>query len=177
MDLIKSVKVFWLLAILFFCTGLKAHSQTISVDPEKMVEAHNEWRSEVGVPPLEWSPELAEMAKEWANVLAQEDSKFRHSNREGFGENLFYASAKVWSDGRREIQEVTESEVVNSWAGEKKNYDYSENSCSGVCGHYTQIVWESTKEVGCAAALSGDKSQVWVCNYHPPGNIIGKRPY
>ncbi len=173
----KTGKFFSLLLFLILGLGLKAFAQEITVDPEKMAEAHNKWRSEVGVSPLEWSPELAGMAREWANVLVKEGSRLRHSNRQNVGENLFYASAKVWSDGRREAQNVTESEVVDSWASEKKNYDYSNDSCSGICGHYTQIVWETTKEVGCAAALSEDKSQVWVCNYRPPGNIYGRKPY
>ncbi len=177
MRLRKIGKVFLAFATIFLCMVLKAYTQEIQVYPEKMVEAHNKWRSEVGVPPLEWSPELAEMAREWANVLAKEGSRLRHSNRKDVGENLFFASAKVWSDGRRETQNVTESEVADSWGSEKTNYDYSENDCSGVCGHYTQIVWENTKEVGCAAALSDDKSQVWVCNYRPPGNIHGRKPY
>jgi len=28
---------------------------------------------------------------------------------------------------------------VASWVNEKKDYTYSTNSCSGVCGHYTQV--------------------------------------
>jgi pathogenesis-related protein 1 len=66
--------------------------------------------------------------------------------------------------------------VVGAWAGESRNYDYASNKCRGVCGHYTQIVWAGTREVGCAVATGGGR-QVWVCNYDPPGNWIGKRPY
>ena len=43
-------------------------------------------------------------------------------------------------------------------------------------GHYTQIVWRSTVEVGCAVARSG-LHEVWVCRYSPPGNVVGQRPY
>jgi hypothetical protein len=45
-----------------------------------------------------------------------------------------------------------------------------------VCGHYTQIVWRNTKSVGCAVAR-GKGVEVWVCNYDPPGNYAGQRPY
>jgi pathogenesis-related protein 1 len=66
--------------------------------------------------------------------------------------------------------------VVNAWAAESRNYDYRSNCCRGVCGHYTQIVWAGTQEVGCAVARGG-RREVWVCNYDPPGNWAGKRPY
>jgi PadR family transcriptional regulator len=49
-------------------------------------------------------------------------------------------------------------------------------SCRGVCGHYTQIVWSNTREVGCGVARDSNR-EVWVCNYNPPGNWIGERPY
>jgi len=46
--------------------------------------------------------------------------------------------------------------VLNAWAAESRDYDYISNRCSGVCGHYTQIVWRDTKEVGCAMARGED---------------------
>jgi len=43
-------------------------------------------------------------------------------------------------------------------------------------GHYTQVVWKNTVEVGCASKLcpagtivGGMASWYTVCNYHPPG--------
>ena len=68
------------------------------------------------------------------------------------------------------------AEVVEGWAAEARNYDYGSNKCNGMCGHDTQIVWGDTKEVGCAAARGGGR-EAWVCEYDPPGNWVGKRPY
>jgi len=45
-----------------------------------------------------------------------------------------------------------------------------------VCGHYTQIVWRDTKQVGCGVARD-NRREIWVCNYDPPGNWVGHRPY
>jgi hypothetical protein len=38
------------------------------------------------------------------------------------------------------------------------------------------MVWSTTKEVGCGVARNS-RREVWVCNYDPPGNYIGKRPF
>ncbi|MCI5139186.1 MAG: hypothetical protein D3922_12405, partial [Candidatus Electrothrix sp. AR1] len=61
--------------------------------------------------------------------------------------------------------------------GGVKYYDYATNSCHSVCGHYTQVVWRSTKEVGCGMASCNDKAQLWVCQYNPRGNMLGQKPY
>ena len=45
-----------------------------------------------------------------------------------------------------------------------------------VTGHYTQMVWKGTTEVGCATA-SGTELTYLVCRYSPPGNIVGQKPY
>jgi len=66
--------------------------------------------------------------------------------------------------------------VVKLWADEARSFDVRTNSCTGVCGHYTQIVWRATRDVGCAEATDRYR-QVWVCEYDPPGNVVGYRPY
>lgn len=132
---------------------------------DSMLAAHNSIRRSVGVPPLVWSDRLADFAQEWADYLATH-RQFSHRRNSPYGENLFEIT------GAR----ASPVEVVNDWASESRNYQYRSNGCRGVCGHYTQIVWRDTRRVGCAAARSG-RTEVWVCNYDPPGNFIGRRPY
>ncbi len=43
-------------------------------------------------------------------------------------------------------------------------------------GHYTQLVWRGTRDVGCAKVFCSGYMIV-VCNYNPPGNVLGLRPY
>ncbi len=69
---------------------------------------------------------------------------------------------------------------VNDWASEKAYYDYANNSCESgkACGHYTQVVWNTSTKVGCAYAICEDShDQVWVCQYQPAGNVVGRKPY
>ncbi len=152
------------------------------VDRAAMVAAHNKWRAEVGVGALGYSTELEASAQVWADNLKQNNHcQMRHSKPDGkYGENLYWASAIRWSDGRREVQQVTPAMVVDDWAGERHDYSYADNNCKPgkMCGHYTQVIWKATTKVGCAYAVCEDsKEQVWVCRYQPPGNWVGEKPY
>jgi uncharacterized protein YkwD len=135
--------------------------------PRKMLAAHNQVRSSVGVTPLNWSPKLAAVAQQWADDLLAR-GQFRHRPKNQYGENLFEIRG-----GR-----AKPAEVVAEWAAEAKDYDAATNRCRAraMCGHYTQLVWRNTKEVGCGVSQRRGR-QVWVCNYDPPGNWVGERPF
>ncbi len=130
-----------------------------------MLRAHNAVRRQAGVPPLTWSRQLAAHAQAWADSLLAR-RQFSHTPNSPYGQNLY------------EIQGATASpeRVVKAWADESRNYNYDSNTCHGVCGHYTQIVWSDTKEVGCAVARA-ESLEIWVCDYNPPGNWVGRRPW
>ncbi len=136
-------------------------------EKEQILERHNYWRSEVGVKNIFYSDILAKVAYDWAKKLQEEGCGFRHSTNP-YGENLFKGTHGFY----------TVSDAIDSWADEKKDYDYKKNKCNEgkICGHYTQIVWETTTEVGCAKVICNE-TVIWVCNYNPPGNYIGQKPY
>ena len=115
--------------------------------------------------PLHWSPALARHAQVWADRLAKRGCALEHRRDDGYGENLYWSSATS-----------TASAVVAEWAAEAKHYDHRKNSCKGVCGHYTQMVWSTTRALGCGTARCGT-AEIWVCNYDPPGNFVGQAPY
>ncbi|MFL5445126.1 MAG: CAP domain-containing protein, partial [Myxococcales bacterium] len=81
------------------------------------------------------------------------------------------------------------ADVVAAWASEAADYDYAANTCAEgkQCGHYTQLVWRATTRAGCAhklctvnwpfAPAPPGSWDFWVCDYEPPGNFVGQRPY
>lgn len=134
-----------------------------------ILDRHNYWRADVGVnEKLEWSDDMARLAADWARKLKRKGCAFEHRPDNKFGENLFKGTTGHFDAAY----------VVDAWASEKADYNYKRNKCKPgkMCGHYTQIVWKTTKKVGCAK-IECDGYDVWVCNYDPPGNWVGEQPY
>lgn len=151
-----------------------------AAEQAEMVAAHNKWHAKVNVPPSTWSATLADTAQGYAGKLkATQGCNPVHSGAKGLGENLYWASALRYSNGMTKVQTVAPTQVADAWGSEKSNYNHGTNTCATrkICGHYTQMVWKSTRKIGCGNAVCGDDSQVWVCNYKPSGNIIGRKPY
>jgi|UPI00037F52AC hypothetical protein len=138
-----------------------------------ITEAHNKKRRITGggLPDLVWDEDIAAYAQAWANHLQQQnDCRMQH--RSGADRQRKYGENLAWSGG----MEMDPDSVVGMWYDEIQDYDYNTNRCRGVCGHYTQVVWKTSRKVGCGMATCG-RSEVWVCNYDPPGNWIGEKPY
>jgi pathogenesis-related protein 1 len=131
----------------------------------EMLVLHNELRAKVKAPALEWSDRLASAAGEWAVSLVGH-GRFQHSKNRHYGENM-----AEFRGGKS-----TAKQAFELWAGEAQNYDHKSNRCQGPCGHYTQAVWSATRQVGCGVARGAGR-EVWVCEYNPPGNYVGQRPY
>jgi uncharacterized protein YkwD len=137
---------------------------------QQILDVHNQYRTAVSNPPLKWSTALSSDAATWANILASSPTlQLAHSGTEGQGENLWGGTAGAFSS----------SEMVQTWADEGAYFEPGTfNSITGsgghIVGHYTQIIWQTTSEIGCATA-SGSGNSYLVCRYTPPGNIIGMR--
>lgn len=170
--------IFVCLFLIFFlinCAGFQPATSSVrysadltAMEKKELLNEHNKWRRQVGVPDLVWSWELENVARDWAYKLSsQYGCRIRHSSN-SFGENIFWANYPA-----------TAKKVIDYWASERFYYDYTTNNCKQgkECGHYTQLIWSDTLEVGCARALCDGREEIWVCNYRPAGNIWGKKPY
>lgn len=182
----------------------KAVAQVLEgADRVAFLKEHNEARKAVGLPPLEWSDELAEYSLEWLKhneaealelINAGKMPQLKHRPATGefkqkHGENLafWFSTGPVSTDARQ---------AVTMWVDEKADFDKlnqvkpyvvgdersnpDPNVKPPMIGHYTQIVWRDTKKVGGSKWVYKSKDRTIVivgANYDPPGNFIGRKPY
>ncbi len=148
-----------------------------------VIRVHNEKREiYFSDTPLTYNIELENEAQLYANILAN-NGKFEHdtenNHKNNYGENL-YAST--------EDRPLTIDDAMPNWfEKEEPHYHYEDGSCDigFQCGHYTQVIWQKTREVGCATAqykIGKFKGGfVYVCKYYIAGNIYfnhkAEKPY
>ena len=155
-----------------------SYAQTNQDLESSILDVHNSERADVGVEPLTWSNSLADGAQTWAQQIAT-TGKFAHDpvntgltcTSNCRGENIagFFTSVSEPDGGQ------------SKWAAEKSDYNGQTNTCTPVspsvtCGHYTQMVWQNTHEIGCGTAPPGAGGlpySILVCRYDPPGNYPG----
>ncbi|XP_052749265.1 GLIPR1-like protein 1 isoform X2 [Galleria mellonella] len=129
-----------------------------------------------------WDEELADKAAKWADngKLSHNPNRALGSNRWSLvGENIYMA--KYYSNINTTVTPNIE-QALDSWFNEYKNYGFTPFSLNTLnpIGHYTQMAWANSTHLGCG--ISQRKENDWtltlfVCDYGPTGNFIGKVPY
>ena len=129
------------------------------------LEAHNKYRRKHHVPPLTLNKDLCKIAQSYAERLSATNS-FEHSknkyNGNEIGENLYTCSGK----------EATGEMATTDWYNEIKMHNFKKDFQHDT-GHFTQLIWKGTEEVGFGIANKGKKYYA-VVNYYPPGNFLGQ---
>ena len=125
---------------------------------------HNRLRAleAVGLPNLVWDATVASYAAEKVAYLA-------YNNNCALNHNVGPTNPGY-----------TAVAATNAWYNEKADYTLATNSCASgkVCGHYTQVVWKNSTKLGCAGVICPNNGGIiYGCNYNPPGNYSGQKPY
>ncbi len=130
---------------------------------QALLDAHNRVRARHCAAPLTWSPRLANVAQGWAHAMRDQGCKFGHKPNNQYGENLAGGTSGTL-DGEA---------VLGMWYDEVKLYNFKSGGFSMETGHFTQVVWRQTTQVGCARSQCKGLD-LWVCEYDPPGNVQGQ---
>lgn len=149
------------------------------IDEEATLGLHNQLRARhEGTPPMSWAPDLAASAQAFAESLSNCDVLY-HSYTAGVGENIGsgYSSVGIWGVPR------TCADTVQLWYNEVGGYDWAnpvgmlgDFGKLMTIGHFTQVVWKSSVEVGCGIAPctsnQGFQGEMVVCHYRASGNSL-----
>lgn len=170
----KNQRIYLLLLFIFiaFATADDDDVETVTADlpeatPEPSYEdgrkfksailnTTNQYREEHSAPPLTWNETLATFSARHAKKC-----DFEHSGGP-YGENLAIGYPNA-------------SATVVAWGDEREDYNYKKGKFKKKTGHFTQLVWNSTEEVGCGRQECGDdRGWMVVCEYWPRGNVEGE---
>uniref|UniRef100_A0A1A9WEZ7 SCP domain-containing protein n=1 Tax=Glossina brevipalpis TaxID=37001 RepID=A0A1A9WEZ7_9MUSC len=113
------------------------------------LEAHNQYRALHGAPPLKLNAKLCRAAE-----AAAAD----------YGENIYCCT---------DCKKVTGSAAAKAWYNEIELYDFEKSEFSIETGHFTQLVWKDSANLGVGYKKVGKKFYI-VCHYKPSGNIKGR---
>jgi len=162
---------------------------------DDFLRAHNIVRANAGLPSVQWNAELQHIAEARLAKLSTGGCYIQHSasgdrlDKAGFeylGENLY----KVLG------MKPTGVDVVDAWYAEIQDYTYGyvgdtcvKSKCEGrsrppcTLGHFTQVMWRESTDIGCAlrqcneASTEADIAYLSLCMYGPGGNIVGELPF
>jgi uncharacterized protein YkwD len=142
---------------------------------------HNTYRTIHHSPDLTISNSANSTAQSWAEHIAATEV-FEHSSssqRNGAGENIYASYTTATSID----PDTLANDAVESWYEEVKKYNYASPGFASNTGHFTQVVWKGSTQLGCGAAqgtatIEGTKYNAFyvVCQYDPAGNMSGDFP-
>lgn len=154
---------------------------------DAIVQKHNALRAGLGasdMTKMTWDDTLANAAQQYVSglsLLTQQSNEslqkcpggHSQNRANSVGENM----AWKWSSGFKFTHTTDFTPSVQSWYDEIKDAGPYKTGgvfsgfgqCSGVCGHYTQVVWAAANKIGCGAAFcphsTGMGGYELVCQY------------
>ncbi|KAK4442646.1 cell wall protein PRY3, partial [Podospora aff. communis PSN243] len=119
----------------------------------------NYYRTAHNATSLTYNTTLAAFASSHA---ASTSCTLTHSASSPYGENLAIGCSDVQG-------------CVELWGDERDRYNFRRAGFDKETGHFTQLVWKGTREVGCGRQWCGEETRWFlVCAYWPRGNVMGR---
>jgi len=144
-------------------------SETISGNEfqQSALDTHNKYRRKHHVGNLVLSKDLCNIAQKYAETMAR-TGNFAHSrgkyNGKNMGENLFACYGI----------KITGKMMTDDWYNEVSQYNFNNPGFVSGTGHFTQVVWKGSREVGFGFAQARDGYYYGVANYYPAGNYLNE---
>ncbi|KAI1177274.1 CAP domain-containing protein [Nemania sp. FL0916] len=125
-----------------------------------ILNSTNVYRAAHNASAVTWNETLASFATTYlGSDKVGKDCAFAHSGGP-YGENLALGFANATA-------------AIEAWGDEGRKYNYKKPGFSEATGHFTQLVWKNTTDVGCGRRLCTNSGWYLVCEYWPRGNVIG----
>lgn len=139
------------------------------------------------LPDLVWNKKLAKVAQAYADACVYEHNVDRQSQYVAAGgENIYIGENIAYNATTAALSslEVYAAAQTNLWWDEHELWHYQAYQSGTIngAGHFTQMIWANTIEVGCGIASCpnmnlGFNTVFGVCNYGLGGNYTNKKPY
>ncbi|ESO05375.1 hypothetical protein HELRODRAFT_171767 [Helobdella robusta] len=137
---------------------------------EEVLEASNAYRKRHGAVALKLNKEISKVSQAWAEHLAKTDTMSHNPSpiykNTNMGENI---AMRYSSD----MSEYSGYQAVDQWYLEISNYSFKTHS-GPKTGHFTQLVWKGSLEMGLGRAQTKEGKWLVVANYFPAGNFVGE---
>ena len=140
--------------------------------PMISVYHHNVHRLNHSAGQVSWNKTMASLAQSWADTCTTAEVIPSGSS---FGMNTAYSQSPF--NPSQAISDLWyNDEIQNYPAYGVANLDVGPGSNFGSWGHFSQLVWSTTTQIGCGinTKCSGSFPIYFGCYYQPAGNILGQ---
>lgn len=129
---------------------------------------------------MKWNTELSTIAQRWVDQCTFGHDTNRNTKTFSWvGQNV----AILWSSANTNSIANFKDHAINPWYNEVSKFNNANIQpfqFTSETGHYTQVVWADSGEIGCGYAYylkDGMYTKLYACNYGPGGNILSTSMY